>query len=143
MNGSQAYQIGSVTYWIRQIILGRENLLDELKREKPIDECITIAVQEQKEQNPLMHARKIAKMLNISPITIIDRLSNILHYKCLHTRCFPHYISAIQKKNRLDIAKLMLQLLVNENRTHFANIYKGDEIYNRLFLKKILLKRFI
>lgn len=42
--GPQAYQIGSVTYWIRQIILGGENLHDELKREKPIDESITIIV---------------------------------------------------------------------------------------------------
>ena len=40
---SQAYQIGSVTYWIKQIILGCENLHNELKREKPIDESITFA----------------------------------------------------------------------------------------------------
>ena len=125
--GSQAYQIGSVTYWIRQIILGRENLHDEPKREKPIDESITIAVQAQIEQNPLMSARQIAKVLNISPTTVVYRLSNILHYKCLHTMWVPHHLSAIQKKNRTDIAKSMLPLLVNEKRTHFANIYTGDE----------------
>ena len=31
------------------------------------------------------------------------------------------------KKTRVDIAKSMLPLLVNEKRTRFANIYTGDE----------------
>lgn len=125
--GEEAYQISSVTYWTRQIILGRTNLHEEPHRQKPIDEGITAAVQFQIEKNPLISARQIAKLLNISPTTVIDRLVNILHYKCLHTRWVPHHLSVVQKQNRVNLAKQILPILQNEKRTHYANIYTGDE----------------
>lgn len=125
--GSAAYKIGAVTYWIRQIILGRINLHEEPPREKPIDEGITNAVKRMIEQNPFLSARQIAKVLGISPNTVIDRLVNYLEYKNFHTRWVPHHLSMDQKRNRVECAKSMLAILQNEKRTHFSNIITGDE----------------
>lgn len=125
--GSAAYKIGSVTYWIRQIKLGRINLHEELPREKPIDEGITNAVKRMIEQNPFLSARQIAKVLGISPNTVIDRLVNYLEYRNYHTRWVPHHLSIDQKQIRVECAKSMLTILRNEKRTHFSNVITGDE----------------
>lgn len=125
--GPDAYKIGAVTYWIRQITLGRINLHEELPREKPINDGITNAVKLMIEQNPFLSARQIAKVFGISPNTVIDRLVNHLEYKNFHTRWVPHQLNIEQKKNRVECAKSMLKILRNEKRTHFNNVITGDE----------------
>lgn len=122
-----AYKIDAVKYWIRQLICGRTNLHDSPEREKPKDETITASVQYQIEKNPLLSARDIAKILGISPTTVVDRLTNELGYKNFHTKWVPHLLNNSQKKQRVDMAKEMLIILENDQRQNFVNIITGDE----------------
>lgn len=125
--GSGAYKIDAVRYWLREITLGRTNFHENETYSKGKDNEITIAIQCMIEKDPLSSARHIARTLGISPTTVIDRLHNDLHMKCYLTRWVPHHLSLEQKKNRLDISKEMLQVLRNEQRTHFHNVITGDE----------------
>lgn len=125
--GEQAYSIDSIRYWIRQINVGRTNLHDQPAREKPKDDGITVAVKSMIDNNPLFSARQIAKMLGISPSTVIDRLTNVLGYHCYQTKWVPHMLNDVQKQNKVILAKSMLEILHSEQRTHFCNIVTGDE----------------
>lgn len=121
-----AYSLDSVYKWIHHIILGRENLHDRPSIQILSDPTITDAVQHMVEMDPLISARMIAKILGISPNTVIDRLK-ILGYKCFHTRWVPHKLTKDQKKIRLQFSKPMLDILQQEKKTNFCNIITGDE----------------
>lgn len=98
--GGESLSKYQVKYWVHEVILQRENLHDRPGIEKVRDEGITIAVQMMVENDPLISAHKIAKTLSISINTVIDRLKNVLGYKCLHTRWVPHLLSKEQKKKK-------------------------------------------
>ena len=122
-----SYKIDAIRYWIREIKLGRTDLHNDAPRGKTADPAITTAIQAQIENNPMASARQISRTLNISPTTVIDKLNNELHYHCYLTRWIPHTLNDQQRKNRVDIANQMLDILRKEQRTHFQNIYTGDE----------------
>lgn len=123
----EAYGIDAIRYWLRQIKLGRTDLFNQPNREKPKDEEITLSIKYQIENNPFLSARQIAKTLGISPKTVIDRLTNDLHYKNYQTKWVPHELNSFQKNERVRISKEMLQILQKEQRAHFMNILTGDE----------------
>lgn len=125
--GSDSYKIDAVRYWIRLIKSGRTDLHNVAPHGKSPDTEITSAIQVMIENNPLMSARQIARILNISPTTVINKLHDDLHYQCYMTRWVPHILNIQQKKNRVELANQMLDVLRKEQRTHFQNIYTGDE----------------
>lgn len=125
--GEEAYSIDAIRYWLRQIKTGRVNLHEQPIHGKPTDDGITPAIKSMIENNPLLSARQIAKLLGISPNTVIDRLTNSLGYHCYQTKWVPHELNTAQKNNRVTQAKSMLKILQSEQRTKFDNIITGDE----------------
>lgn len=125
--GDKAYQLSTIYFWIRQVKSGRKNLHDQPDREKPKDEGLTNAIKNLIEKDPFLSARKMAKLLDISPNTVINRLTDDLGYKCYNTRWVPHYLNLDQKRKRVVSAKAMLETLEQQQNFGFHDVITGDE----------------
>jgi histone-lysine N-methyltransferase SETMAR len=117
----------AIRYWIRGVKFLRKDLNNIPSPGRPQIEDLDVQIEQIIENDPHASARHIAEVLNVSPSTVCDRLTNDLGMKCCHLRWVPHLLSSEQKAKRAEMARSMLNDLREHARTDFLSLFTGDE----------------
>jgi histone-lysine N-methyltransferase SETMAR len=125
--GDNAYSLSTVNTWIRELIRGREDLTNQPAPGRPLNVNLAASIAAERESDPHLSARKIAKKLEVAPSTVCRYLKNVLQLKCRHMRWIPHRLSEPQKAKRAELAVPMLRALAQHDDPSFSALFTGDE----------------
>jgi hypothetical protein len=96
-------------------------------------------VKEYVKNNPYSSCRDIAKSLHLSKDKVHRILTKYLKLKKRYLKWIPHSLTETQKKQRVEFAVQLLDVLKKDERNNFQHILTGDEswlYYSNPFLWK-------
>ena len=125
--GDEALSRTQVYFWVKEIKGGRCNLNDLPKEGRPVDEQMIKSIQDHLKREPFSSARKIALELHVSPYTVTRHLTESLGYKCMNLRWVPHFLTPEQKRARVQLSKILIPIIKQEEATGFEFLLTGDE----------------
>ncbi len=124
--GDDALHRTQIYFWIAEVKRGREDLSDVPRAGRPRDEIVDCEIKSILQLHPYATIRMIASIVNKSPDTVFNHLHD-MRYKNIHLRWGPHLLTHIQKVNRLNITKNLLEILEESKKSGFTNIISGDK----------------
>ena len=77
--------------------------------------------------------RDIARKVGVSLSTVHLILKKRLNVRKISTRCVPHLLTDEQKRQRVKVAKKLLQMFPKYDKKQFANFVTGDETWVHYF----------
>ena len=122
-----AYNISTVYKWHSGTITGHT---DPQERERPgikRVEQLLVHIAQVLEAKPYASVRNIAHNLCETPSIVWRYITQELHLQYKTSRWIPHTLKNEQKKERMEKAKALYEILIKSQHETFANILTGDE----------------
>lgn len=117
----------TVTRFIRefQISQSAKPIQNPKKINEPdeVDDLIRHVV----DNEPFLSVRQIAKKVGMPKSTVYLRMTVNIGYISKHLKWVPHLLNPQQKKNRMDISKMLLKILQSAERQGWKYFVTGDE----------------
>ena len=110
--GEHALGRTSIYKWTARAKLGYEEVEDELRPGRPIDEQLLTQVANTIETTPFASVSYIANTLSSNKATIYRYLTEHLGRVYKHSRWVPHLLTQQQKKKRVDETKELFDILL-------------------------------
>ena len=141
---SIAYGPSFVSYdpvwrWKKKFESGVESIKNAPKSGRPNASRIEIVskIKEIIEQNARFIVRDIARKVGISLAMVHLILKKHLNVRKISARWVPHLLTDEQKRQRVKVAKKLLQMFPKSDKKQFANVVTGDETWVRKVSNKI------
>ena len=138
---STAFGPSSVSYdtvrrWKKKFESGVESIKNAPKSGRPKSASrkeIVSKIKEIMEGDARFTVRDIARKVGISLSTVHLILKKHLRVRKISARWVPHLLTDEQKRQRVKVAKKLLQMFPKYDKKQFANVVTGDEIWVHYF----------
>ena len=125
--GEHALRRSAIYNWAAKARLGFEDVKDQPRPGRPIDDKLIDRVAEIIEDEPFASVAYIAHILNSNKSTIYRYLTEQLGRVYKHSRWVPHLLTHEQKLLRVRESKALHSILLQCQRDKWANIITGDQ----------------
>jgi histone-lysine N-methyltransferase SETMAR len=130
--GSSAPSMATITYWYREFVRGRRSFEDEDRPGRPV-EIVTDEVVQRVEKlvryNRSITTREIAESVGIGSAAVQTILHDRLALRKLSSRWVPHLLSEVEKQQRVDWCRFMLEKFEEGRSKRVGEILTGDETW--------------
>ena len=125
--GAGCISYSGVRYWYQQFRQGRTTLETACRTGRPCDEEKIDDIKELLQEMPFASAHTISSLLCMSRKQVTRILKLELGLTKKHSRWVPHFLTDIQKEERVRLSTSMLKLLQSLGPKQRAAIVTGDE----------------
>ena len=134
--GPTCVSYDTVRRWKKKFESGVESIKNTLKSGRPKSASrkeIVSKIKEIIEGDARFTVRDIARKVGISLSTVHLILKKHLKVRKISARWVPHLLSDEQKRQRVKVAKKLLQMFPKYDKKQFANVVTGDETWVHYF----------
>lgn len=131
--GEHAFKQSTVYKYLKKAKLGLPLKDHSAYHENQEDEQLLITIQQEIAKSPFFSVRSLAHNLKIQPSLVHRYLTQYLHLVFKHTRWVPHSLNFVQKKERMEKAFELFQVLEKSKHNGYRDILTGDQswfLYN-------------
>jgi hypothetical protein len=125
----QAHAKKMVEYWTRQIKLGRSNMEDEAKHDRPPLDDIHARILAWLSHEQFSSISLIAQALGLASATVHQHLTISMDMQPRYFPWVPHMLTRELKGQRVQGARAFLDAGCHQEKTHFWHIITGDELW--------------
>jgi transposase len=125
--GTDALKYSTFSKWRLRFQDGSDDLFDFARSGRPSRNDLAARIQSLLQQFPFISCKAFCRKLKIGKATCLRLLHDDLHLEKFNLCYVPHSLEDDQKRSRVELFRVLLQILEQDQQQKFEHILRGDE----------------